>query len=263
MRNGFSERHGYGEGDAEITVREAAPDNLRYAVADIARAAGMTPKTIRSIVCRVLFVAPDPSNWSEYPNIWDEILGHLRDCEWFRVYDIAEQLWRSLEYQDDSQQFFQVEMNRFFRTKGFGWELKNPNGIVFRGSETFATTTAEAAKILHESGRSVAANEIHEALRDISRRPDPDRTGAIQHAIAALECTARDLTGNPNATLGALLPKLDLPKPLDTAVEKLWGFASNRARHLREGQNIDDLEAELVVSVACAVSIFLVKQKDQ
>jgi hypothetical protein len=129
--------------------------------------------------------------------------------------------------------------------------------------ETFAATTAEAVEVLEQSGRSVAAKEIHEVLRDISRRPESDRTGAIQHAMAALECTARDVTGEPNSTLGALLPRLDLPRPLDVAVDKLWGFASDRARHLREGQNVDDLEAELVVSVACAVSVFLARRNDQ
>lgn len=262
MSRDFSQRHGYGVADAEITVREDAPDDLRYAVAEIARSAGMAPKQIRSIVCRVLFAAPDPNNWSDYPNIWDEVLWLLRDCEWFKVYDVAEALWRSLEYQEENQNIFQRELNRFLREKGIGWELKDPDGILFRGGETFAAATRGAAKALRESGRSVAANELHEALRDISRRPIPDRTGAIQHAIAALECTARDVTGQPNATLGALLPKLDLPKPLDTAVEKLWGFASERARHLREGEAVDDHEAELIVSVACAISIFLVKQNN-
>jgi|SRR5215831_4938549 len=259
----FSQRHGYGVIDPEITVREDAPDDLRYAVPQIAKAAGMNPKAIRDVVCQELFVSPNPNNWSEYPNIWEEVLGLLRECEWFKVYDVAEALWRSLEYHDESQSEFQNELNRFFREKGIGWELKDPQGIVFRGGETFAATTSEAAAILHNSGRSVAANEIHEALKDISRRPVPDLTGAIQHSIAALECAARDVTGEPNATLGKLLPKLDLPKPLDAAVEKLWGFASERARHLREGHMVDHPRAELVVSVACAVSNFLVKQQSQ
>jgi hypothetical protein len=114
--------------------------------------------------------------------------------------------------------------------------------------------------VLQQTGRTVAAGEIHEALKDISRRPNPDRTGAIQHAIAAMECVSRDVTGEPGATLGKLIPKLALPKPLDSAVEKLWGFASERARHVREGETVDDLEAELVVSVACAVTGFLAKR---
>jgi hypothetical protein len=223
----------------------------------------MTPKAIRAIVCRELFVTPDPNNWSEYPNIWDEVLWLLRKCEWFRVYDIAEALWRNLyDTNDESQSIYENELNRCFREKGIGWKLVDPDGIVFRGSETFAVVTSEAAKVLHESGRNVASNEIHEALKDISRRPVPDRTGAIQHAIAALECVARDVTGD-NSTLGALVPKLNLPKPLDTAVVKLWGFASDRARHLREGRAVTEDEAELVVSISCAVSIFLVKRHDQ
>ena len=82
-------------------------------------------------------------------------------------------------------------------------------------------------------------------------------TGAIQHAIAALECTAREVTGKPNLTLGRLLPRLGLTSPLDTAVEKLWGYASDRARHIREGQAVTTEEAELVVTVACAVCTFL------
>ena len=47
---------------------------------------------------------------------------------------------------------------------------------------------------------SKLSNEIHEALKDISRRPTPDRTGAIQHSIAAMECTAREVAGEPNLT---------------------------------------------------------------
>jgi hypothetical protein len=240
-------------------MREEAPDDLRYAVAEIARMAGMSPTRIRMIACRVLFAAPDPNNWSEYPNIWGEVLRLLADCEWFKVYDVAEALWRSLDHDYENRQLFSDELNRFFREKGIGWELKDPDGIVFRGGEAFAATTHEAARVLQSAGHMTSANEIHEALRDISRRPMPDRTGAIQHAMAALECTAREIA-NDSTTLGKLIPKLDLPKPLDTAAEKLWGFASNHARHLHEGGSAGDEEAELIVSVACAICAFLVKR---
>lgn len=262
MSRHFSSRYGYGSQEAEITVREDAPADLRYAVVEIARAAGMSFKTIRIITCRVLFIAPDRNNWSD-SNIREEIEGLLADCDWCKVYDIAEDLWRSLENDYENQQLFADELNRFFREKGIGWDLKEPGGIVFRGGETFTATTREAAQALEDAGLATAANEIHEALRDISRRPEPDRTGAIQHAIAALECTAREVSGEPNATLGALIPKLHLPKPLDAATEKLWGFASDRARHVREGRSVSDDEAELIVSVSCAVSAFLTKRPRQ
>jgi hypothetical protein len=261
MSQSFSDRYGFKPAEPEITVREDAPDDLRYAVAQIAINVGLTPSQIRDVVCSVLFVAPDRNNWSQYPNIWDEVRRLLEDCAWFKVYDIAERLHRGLHYQQADQ--FRDELNRLFREKGIGWELKDQDGIVFRGSAPFAAATTNAVEILTETGRPNAASEIREALRDISRRPNPDRTGAIQHSIAALECVAREIANEPGLTLGRLLPRLGLPRPLDEAVEKLWGFASDRARHIREGQQLGDDEAELVVSVACAVSIFLIHRTQQ
>ena len=85
-------------------------------------------------------------------------------------------------------------------------------------------------------------------------------TGAIQHAMSALECTAREVTGKRNLTLGRLVPRLDLTPPLDGAVDKLWGYASERARHIREGQCVTTEEAELVVTLACSLCTFLVRR---
>jgi hypothetical protein len=138
-----------------------------------------------------------------------------------------------------------------------------PEGIMFRGDETYVAATQNAAEALSATKRQRAANEIKEAIKDISRRPQPDTTGAIQHSVAALECVARDVLAAPNDTLGTLLPRLGLPRPLDTAVEKMWGFSSERARHIREGEKVDDVQAELIVSVACAVCTFLAKRGGQ
>jgi hypothetical protein len=261
MSTRFSQRHGYRGTEPEITIREDAPENLRFAVAQIAVDAGMHPSDIRQVVCRVLFVAPDRDNWSEYPNIWGEVQNLLIQCDWFKVYDIAEALYQTLHPHTDRAEAFQAELNRCFRENGIGWELTE-NGIMYRGDQAFAVTTSKAVEVLTESRRSRAASEIREALKDISRRPTPDITGAIQHAAAALECTARDVLNEPKLTLGDLVKRLNLPKPLDTATEKLWGFASDKARHM-EGEQIDDAQVELVVSVACAVCIFLSKRLPQ
>ncbi|PIO99474.1 AbiJ-NTD4 domain-containing protein [Pleomorphomonas carboxyditropha] len=263
MSRYFSDRHGFGGPEPEIMLREAAPEELRFGVAAIARNAGMKPSTIRHIICSVLFEAPDQSNWSEYPNIWDEVLRLLRSCEWYKVYDIAETLWRNLEYDFEHQDLFQNELNRLFKDKGIGWELKSPNGIVYRGDATFTALTDEAEKLFTATERQTAATEIKEALKDISRRPEPDRTGAIQHSMAALECVARHVTGQPKPTLGELIPRLNLPNPLDQALPKIWGYASERGRHLREGRDPSASEAELVVSLACALGVYLIRRNDE
>ena len=257
MPDRFSDRHGHRPTEQEITVREDAPEGLRFAIPLIAQDAGISPGAIRGAICAVLLVRPDPSNWSEYPNIWDEANDLIESCPWFKVYDTAEAIHAAFaaRYSDGADNF-QDRLNGYFRENGIGWQMTNGR-IVYRGSEAFAEVIREAAAVLAQTGRSAAANEIHEALADISRRPEPDVTGAIQHSIAALECTARDLTGQPNFTLGRLVPRLALSPPLDTAVEKLWGYASERARHIREGQAVSSEEAELVVGVACAVCTFL------
>lgn len=215
---------------------------------------------MRRAICEVLRVPPDPSNWSDYPNVWEEVKSLIEDCPWFKVYDIAESLCAALgnDFPERSEAF-QHRLTQYFVENGIGWQITEGR-IVYRGAEAFSVATREAVEILEETGRSAAATEIHEALQDISRRPTPDVTGAIQHAIAALECTARDVTGEPNLTLGRLVSRLSLAAPLDTAVEKLWGYASERARHIREGQKVGTEEAELVVSVACAVCTFLTRR---
>jgi len=257
MAERFSDRHGYRGQEQEIVVREDAPEGLRFAIPLIAQDAGMSPTEMRRAACAVLLTRPDPSNWTDYPNVWEEVNRLIEDCRWFKVYDIAEAFYAAFDLHfSDRAAIFADRLNQYFLENGIGWQMTDGQ-IIYRGSESFGQVTREAATILEQAGRSAAAKEIHEALNDISRRPTPDVTGAIQHAMAALECTARDFTGEPNQTLGPLIRQLGLPPPLDTAVEKMWGYASDRARHIREDHAVTTEEAELVVSVACAVCTFL------
>jgi hypothetical protein len=121
-----------------------------------------------------------------------------------------------------------------FREQGIGWQMEN-GVIAARGSEAFALATHDGVATICDVGTPTAANEIHDALTDISRRPTADLTGAIQHAMAALECVAREIDGT-NDTLGSIINRLKLSPPLDSALHKLWGFASKRGRHIQEGR---------------------------
>ena len=136
---------------------------------------------------------------------------------------------------------------------GVGWRLGN--GLLeSRGPEAFEAAVDSARISLEESGLTTARKEIHEALRDLSQRPEPDLTGAVFHAMAALECTAREAVEDEHATLGEILKRYPdlLPKPLDDALSKMWGYASEKARHLREGGTPSRAEAELIVGVAAS-----------
>jgi hypothetical protein len=257
----FSERHGYATPDAEITVRHDAPHDFRGVLLEIAYECGLSPKAVRSIVCRVLRTREDPNNWSD-PNVWGEVTRLVDDCDWFQVYDIAEAVYESLHRHDDARaEQFSSELNSYFHRAGIGWQLVNGK-VQVRGSEAFEETVGAARDALDEENHRTAASEIHEALRDLSRRPTPDATGAVQHAMAALECVAGDVTGDPKATLGDIIkrnPNLFQP-PLDQAMEKLWGYTSQRGRHLREGREPSADEAELVVGLASVMATHLTRK---
>jgi hypothetical protein len=120
---------------------------------------------------------------------------------------------------------------------------------------------AERANVaLEQANKPTAAIELREGNADLSRQP-PDFTGAVQHSLAALECVAREHCGD-NATFGKLLERYpDLfPKPLDKGMEKVWGFASEMGRHLREGRTPRVEEAELLVGLATACCTYLARR---
>ena len=278
MSGRFSERQGYTGQAREITVRQEAPPELRKAIPRFARDEGMSPREVRNVVCRQLLADPSELNFVD-SYILQEVDGLLSHCEWFRVYDFAELFHAKLRRPPVGRvgttiattiagpliasnaaraksKAFENRLNKYFLEHGIGWQMSHGK-IVHRGSHAFEEATRRAVEVLGETRQQSAKGEIEEALHDISRRPKPDATGAITHAMAALECVARDATNNPKLTLGQLVPLLNLTQPLDKAVHALWGFSSQRARHIQEGQSVGIAEAELVVFVACALCAFV------
>ena len=245
--------------EVEISVRSDAPYEFRGVVVDLAYECGMRPNSMRTLVCRILRKRSDPNNWSEFPNVDQEVRCLVDDCDWYYVYDIVEAIARKMEeapfsYEPEN---FANELNAYFIANGIGWKLVSPL-VEAREPESLESTIAAALKDLKERAPT-AQNELTEALRDLSRRPEPDITGAIQHAMASLECLSRQLTGDPKGTLGEILKRYPdlIPPPLDHAIIKLWGFASEYARDIREGREPKFEEAQLLVGVCASVTTYL------
>ncbi len=259
----FSKRNGFHQAEEpSITVREDAPDDFRAALIQIAYEFSFTPNSLRDIICRVLRKRPDPSNWSDYPNVDNEINELVSACDWFYVYDILEAIAASIQHGRSGQNLadFENEINDVFIQYGIGWKLED--GLVsFRGPEGLDTILNIATHTERQNGHNTAANELHEAIKDMSRRPHPDPTGAIQHSIASLECVARDVSGSKE-TLGKWLRKNPdaFPRPLGEYVEKIWGFASEHGRHLVEAGEASMDEAELVLGLSAALGSYLSKK---
>ena len=118
----------------------------------LAKKLGMSYKDIREVVCETLLVSPDPDNWSEIPNIRDEVIWNLNICKWFKVYDVAEALCQDFEP-------FTEKLNLFFHENGIGWEVREGR-ITYRGSEIFEQSITRAVVELTETNRPRAASEI-------------------------------------------------------------------------------------------------------
>jgi hypothetical protein len=291
MNEIFSRRHrlSSSSNSVEITIRDSAPEALRTVIVDLSYECGIDFEALRIIVCKCLRVRSDPNNRS-HQDIDCEIRDLLSNCDWYHVYDAIELIVIKLHEMEarEGHQFsasasapdwvqevarrveaqspfsrFTSKLNDYFVESGIGWKLVDGK-LEVRGAEHFEVALAGAQKALHESGFTTAASELQEALSGLSRRPVPDVTGAIGHSMAAMECVAREVYGDRKATLGDILKRCDLlPKPLDEALTRLWGFASENGRHLREGREPAYAEAELVVTVVAGLSTYLVSKKNK
>lgn len=205
----FSKRHRFRPAtEVEISTRDDAPHEFRGVLPGIAYECGYKPKSLRTQVCGVLMKRLDENNWSDYPNIDVEVRYHFDNCEWYEVYDLIEALYRDMSNKPHMFKLdeFVEKINEYFRENGIGWKLIDGR-IEVRGPEVLQNTVEIAKATLDSTGLRTAKQELHEALADLSRRPDPDVSGAIQHAMAALECVSREVTGDPKATLGEIMKR--------------------------------------------------------
>ena len=255
----FTERFGVPVPQADITVRYEAPTPLRNYLFQVMQKYEPSLTKIRTIVCLVTKEGPDPNNWGENNFMRSEIQELINNCLWNRVYDLIEEF--SIKLQKAQRTSFEKEVNDYFIERGIGWKILDGH-IETRGDEMFEKGMKGAVSKLEEKKLQTSSNELKEAIADLSRRPDPEKTGAVQHSLAALECVCREVSGDKKATLGTLISKHSqiIPKPLDDAIQKIWGFSSNHGRHLNEGAIPPYEEAELLVHLSASLCTYLVSK---
>jgi len=261
----FSNRHGISKPAVPIVVREGAPDPLRQLVWNGALKAGANMLALSQFILDSMF----------YPHYRPErALAEMTEnalmvCPWIEVYEMAEMIyanntgvWRRHE---DGRHTYQRDLNSLMDRIGIGWMMMDGK-FEARGSASFENTVHQAEAALNEAGNATAENELRQAMQDLSRRPDADITGALQHAGAALECLARDICGDPKKTFGELVkayPDSFPEEPLRTALEKIWGYASNNGRHLKEGHVPSFNQAMLIVGQVASLANYLVNENKQ
>ena len=182
MAESFSDRYNFRPDDVEITMREGATPALRDAIVMLAERE-MSPSEIRAVVCQVLLVTPDLENWSERPNIANEVYSLVLSCPWYKVYDIAEALYRRFEdeWVSGVAKNYQDGLNREFIERGIGWEMQDGR-VVFRGSGTFTPGTKSAVNSLESTGRNSAAQEMKEDVPRHTHKLKADQLFTSSHS---------------------------------------------------------------------------------
>lgn len=179
------------------------------------------------------------------------------------MYDTAEVVYRELrDHHHGFEVPFQEGINDILGEQGIPWVMVD--GIFeFSGDEAETALLHDALDTVSRTDLGIAKQELKDSVACLSRRPEPDLSGAVSHAMSSLESIARHITGDKNATLGAIVDKHDslFPKPLDQAIQRLWGYASNEARHGREDRNLDEPTARMVVGIVAAMVGYLAEKE--
>jgi hypothetical protein len=270
----FSERHGL-IATPEAKYHESLPPELRQPIFDILRRYSNP-----AFLWERLEWLFNPYGISEYPSGPPIVITKeedrpaivaakrvLMNCDWFRVYDVVEDLYAQLDFherelasEDEEPRTgpLQDDLNAYFRYAGIGWQMVN-GLVVSRGDDAFEQTVKTAEKELGDGARTTAADRIARALRNLSARPTPDFSGAISHGTGAMECVLHDITGE-KITLGDYLKRYPdmFPGSMKKALEGLWGFSSQEgARHGQEGIEPPREDAEFIVVIAAALTTYL------
>lgn len=196
------------------------------------------------------------------PEYASDLLAEIRSfffgCEWYEVYDFLEFVLRG----EKSDKVLAI-LNGILERELAGYRYV---------SEAFVPVTdkqeIESIERALDSG-PFAGVEAHlrSAIEHLSRKQDPDYRNSIKESISAVESLAKELTGNPKATLGDALSILEkrgkVHPALKKALSSLYGYTSDEdgIRHaMLEEPTLSAADAKFLL-VACSAFINYLKEK--
>lgn len=189
------------------------------------------------------------------------IYDYFSKCEWYEVYDFLE---FTLNY-SRAKDFHQAVNEVLAR------EL---SGYRFIGNVITDVTDEQEIKLLEDvladKNFPSVKSHLQRALELMSDRENPDYRNSIKESISAVESFAQIVTGDPNATLGKALSKLEhsgshikIHSALKSAFSSLYGYTSNEGgiRHaMLDEPNLSVADAKFFL-LACTSFINYMKAK--
>ena len=186
--------------DQTVIVRGEAPDHLRKYVQFLFEHFNVSFSTATRLMAAV-FESPVHDFIDRRKHREDAIQHALAICEWEEIYLLIQVIYdhvlglNNLFRDEEGAERYSRMVNEYFRRHGIGYQLVGGN-VEHRGDEDFEETFAGADSLTGEAELSRAQSEIRQAREALSRRPEPDLTGAISRATNALESVGDPLQVN-------------------------------------------------------------------
>jgi hypothetical protein len=175
---------------------------------------------------------------------------------WYDVYSLLEIAARAWWHAPTAQDF-RLNVNAVLTAHLCGYRFVGADVMRLTDEEQIGAITSAQ----QDAGAVPPAREhLAKAASLLNDRVNPDYANSIKESIAAVEATARFVTGKPTATLGDALKKIGgLHPALRDGWLKLYGYTSDAGgiRHAAKDEIAGDADHALYFLVTCSAFVSL------
>lgn len=187
--------------------------------------------------------------------ILDQIRKYFFSCKWYEVYDFIEfivQTYKILGLIELVNEVLERELSGF----------RLIDGLFTPVSDESEREAIESA--LAPGPFAAVQAHLHQALKHLASRDQPDYRNSIKESISAIESAVCELSGNPKATLGDGLKVLERGGKLHNALRNgfsaIYGYTSDAdgIRHaMLEEAALDEADAKFFLASSAAFINYL------
>ena len=242
-----------------------APDGLRYGIREVLEDLGYTtPKLQRFILCKALRIPPDQYNWTDYPNVENEVVDLIAIEPWYKFFDALERIPKFLPAEQVEE--YRHKINALFTEERVGYRFEE-DVIVRLGTQEFHSVIEQGLTALEQERFAEARRQFERGYEFRNSLP-PDWANAIKEAANSVEAVLQVIYGRPGVSLTTIVSE-KFPDQVPNGVRQLFrslysqGSGTTGARHASIGGNDPTgARAELALHLAAALHQFAASELD-
>ena len=178
----FSEREGLRAGGP--LIYDNAPDSVRYGIREVLTVLGYRrPSEQRQVLCQAVRIPPDQYNWSDYPNVDNEVIELLMTTSWYKFFDALERIPLYLQSRDVA--IYYERINALLADEMVGYRFESDR-LVRVGTAEFQTAVAAVRTALQDERFAEPRRQFNRAYEFRNNFP-PDWPNAIKEAVSSVE----------------------------------------------------------------------------